>query len=253
MSFTNKLPDSLKVVRSNSTNPLEAYKLNPLLLTAYLLDVTNSNSIYQKGLEDFKRTYRLKDSLASADILYQPEIYKGFLAFKSTKYDLIYYLRQLGLDAVVEEMSPSGIIDPVWGISKIDGSWKLSGSVKLGNLASDPSLTSNACDIGIKATINIRTASTSANVIQLVYNKISNLLMNRLASFTYLSYLLFEINIISDFDYNSIYDNKGVQFVIAATDEVTNATVINNATPLKINPSGSVIGGYRLSDAYQVN
>jgi len=117
------LPDNFKVVvNPTASDALSMYSLNPLLLTAYLLNISTANSV-EHTIVDFDRTSRISDTILSAYDLYSPEIYKGFLAFKSTFYDIIYLLRQLGLDAQIVESAPSGLLDRGNNDKLIDGTW----------------------------------------------------------------------------------------------------------------------------------
>ncbi|BCG50064.1 hypothetical protein [Ralstonia phage RP13] len=254
------LPENFKKVRDSSANDeLSRYELNPLLLATYLIDAANSNP-YIKDINDFRRTYRLKDTILDESVLFQQEVYKGFLAFKSTKYDLYYYLRQIGLDTIIEELAPSGLIDVGVSLRRIDGSWQISpnnalsqSQILISNLANRPEYLANSCEIGLKATINIQGDSTDINQINIVYNKISQLLLNRLAAYTVLGSITFEINISNNFNFNEITDTGTYYILVRAIEDQLESTVqLNNAAPMLLQPGGFQLNGYAISDVYQV-
>lgn len=129
-SYVDLLPDNFKS-KSSQTNitisaggvdtSLAGYKINPMLLTAWLLDVANGNYKFfnQSSMENFRRTRRMNDILFQRDVkMSSPEVYKGYLSFKGTWKDLLYVARLLGLKVEFEEYNHSGIIGSVIDIRK---------------------------------------------------------------------------------------------------------------------------------------
>jgi hypothetical protein len=235
-NFVELLPENFKQISDpTQSDALALYTLNPLLVTAYLIDVINTNNIYTNSLEDFKRTYRLKDTILDPNILYQKEIYKGYLAFKSTSNDLVYYLKQLGIDATITELTPSGSID-YQNFKYINGSFFLDGSYVIPNNILTISGNSNYCEIGISITVNLIDGYNTSDNISLAYNKISSLLLNRLSALTVLGPIDINLNISGNFDLLSkATESMSGTFTFSPSENLYDYNYINNITPFTLN------------------
>lgn len=259
IDFVKLLPENFKISRGNNKETdLEKYELNPLLLTAHLLNITTNNQ-YEHNLDDVRREFRMQDTLYEKALLYQPEIYKGYNSFRSTNLDLVYFMRTIGLDIEVEELCPSGLIDDD-DIAKIDGTWLINNEdMYIRNSIYQPQYTGKHCMIGIKAIIEI--IDDGQGIIEnvsLVYNKLVQLLLNRLYVLVVLGPMTFEFNIISEY-----LDELDEKFQASMTleqieEELFNDVYINNANPEIIDNSetpGNIwyIDGYRLSEVFNIN
>lgn len=292
----NNLNTTSKFNDLNNDNILSLFELNPLLLTAYLLNKAAESSNRVVTLEDFKRTYRLQDTIIDKDVLYQPEIYKGYLAFKSTRNDLEYYFKQIGLDTTVSELCPSGSIDNTQDNLFIDGSRKInnynsitgyindniltvtsniSGTINTGQIVSgysiipgtrilsltstgailsnsqtvpnisiklqdfirpainDDSNIVNTCTIKLTISVNVINDGTP-DLLDILYYKITNLLLNRLAVYTNLAPIVIVLNIQDSANIKPIETSK---YVVDLYTLVTN----NNPHPIN-NNTPSIIG-----------
>lgn len=249
INFVEILPENFRVPKSSGVTEsgLEKYVLNPLLLAAECLTIsvedqyanyqTYSNTNF--NLQDFKRTYRLEDTLLASDILYQEELYKGFLAFKSTSYDLVYYLRFLNLLIKVEELAPSGILDcpdapPGYDpLSRVDFSSEIEIIVDTLGIV-DPVL------------------------IAEVYGRIPQILLNRLACYIVLVGVRSIVRIVDDATWIPLDDNStlpqaelNVHLSLRGEntiDHFQNEVIINNINPGVINQDVYKIDGFRVSD-----
>lgn len=120
-SYIKLLPDNFKILNANTSKPsdnneeiLSSYKINPFLVTAWLLDQISSTQKYFQPItmEEFKRTRRFDDILFKQYFtVSKPEMYKGLLSFKGTYSDLIYTAKLIGIDVKIEEFIQSGLID----------------------------------------------------------------------------------------------------------------------------------------------
>lgn len=136
-SYVELLPDVFKQRNEKLTTQiknkngydftLNGYKINPMLLTAYLLDVVNSQFKFfqQFSMEDFRRTRRMNDILFSRDVqMSNPEMYKGFLSFKGTWRDFLYVSRLMGIKVEFQEYHESGLVGQVNTLKKFAQSGK---------------------------------------------------------------------------------------------------------------------------------
>jgi len=161
-----------------------------------------SNTQVNHTIVDFNRTSRINDTLVSTYDLYSPEIYKGFLVFKSTYYDLLYLLRQLGYSAQVVENAPSGLIDGL-NDTLINGKWLLStpntilltSGINIDPSTGQPFITSssnNNCEVELIVNVTTETATN----ISSIYDKVARVLLNRLNILVTLSKITINLTIV---------------------------------------------------------
>jgi hypothetical protein len=143
----------------------------------------------------------------------------------------------------------------------LDGSFKIdpnnanpSTLIQLANIANDPSLMNNSCEIALQVTVNIDGDGNTQNTLSVAYNQISQLLLNRLPCYTVLQSITFIINITNNFNFDEVEDDNGSFYILVQQiqDQLETTQLINNAVPLLIQPGGFQLNGYSVSDVYQV-
>lgn len=244
--YTKLVPLQFRTVKDNSAVGLEKYEINPVILTAYLMEQLDSKLVFYSGLsiEEFKIQRNFNEVFFNQDItIDDPSAYKGFLAFKGTKNDLIYMLRQLNYDVTINEYLISGILDNVFNVgvfANAPGGEQFTFSnpenpVKYGQSVKNQDLT-KACKIGLSINVNLNEAQVT-NIID-AYNDLSRLLVNRLYVGTNIDEITLKYKLKDIANNFVISDNKFAVTLGVALGDNTFATIkFNNEVPVKFNNS----------------
>lgn len=246
--YTKLIPSQFKQIEDRAKEDLAKYQVNPVMITAWLMEQMDLSFNFYSGvnMDRFKLERRFSDVFYNQDFkISDTEIYKGYLAFKGTRADLVYLMRQINMQVEVYEMLASGIIDDVYDIRKVvngpDGEehpkfFKITNPTNVVKIGQRPDTQdmNNACKIKFSSiTVNLNEA-TMLNIID-SYNDLSRLLVNRLFVGAHITDLSISYAIKDIADNIQLSDELFMaDLKINPEDSIGTKLIVNNTSPFKL-------------------